>query len=246
MKLSVLTYLWHAPLKHERKKAYDADDVRMLQRQAARNLAASHQFACVTDRPELFDGDDDIVAVPIDTRIHIPGTCYAKLFPFSHRAQEFLGDYVLAIDLDSIIVGDITPLLRWNEDIILWRNPLHYWKSEALGCLSNIVDNPYCEYNASVVFHRCGSMCEVYHEFNPAAPQARDDQWYLSDIFAGICPEYTDNDGIYRTFRKNMTGPSVWGELPENARIITFPGDAAKPWNEATIRENPWILRHRN
>lgn len=245
MLLSVCCFLWGGKLKHSGKKAYEADDVRLLQRQVARNLSVPHQFVCVTDKTELFDNDSSIIAVPIDRRIYKPGTCFAKLHPFSPDAKRVFGDYVLSIDLDSIIVGDLEPLLRFNEDIVLWENPLYREKEDTTpSVLKQIVKNQYCAYNTSVMLHRCGSMCEVYNAFNPSDASLRDDQWYLSDILSDFCPCYTEEDGIWRLRRPDRKF-GISGDLPDGARIVTFPGDAAKPWDERTIRENPWIIQHR-
>ena len=241
MKFSIITYLWHAEPKQPWKKPYCSDDARILAGMAFQQVSIPYRFICITDRPEEFDGDPLVEAVPLDQRIHLKGTCYAKLFTFSPLAKELLGDYVLQIDLDSMIVGDVAPLCRWNEDLIMWRNPLY----NQYGYLNDLIENKYCQYNASVIFHKCGTMTDIYDMFDPEHPPARDDQWYLCDVLGHWPPSWGGRDGIYRIRRNGMPFSGISGELPGNARIVTFPGDSHKPWLENTIEENPWISEHR-
>src|SRR5690554_5947972 len=88
-----------------------------------RNLTVPHEFVVITDRPELFRGDTEIRAVPIDWTTHVPGRCFVKLMTFGPHMKERVGDRVLVMDLDTIIVGNLDAIVDRSEDLVLWRNP---------------------------------------------------------------------------------------------------------------------------
>ena len=229
MSLTVAAYQWG--------NKYSPDDVRRLQRMVKRYMTVRHTFAVITDKSQAFDADRDIHAIQMDMTTHIPGKCFAKLFTFHHLGGEIFGERILQIDLDSIIVGPLDPLVDRDEDLVMWRNPSRIpW------------DNPTkpgrCFYNTSLVLHRCGTMPWLRDAFDPTDPRCRDDQWWLSSLLGPDMPYWDGSDGVYRLGRDDTPGSGVNGVLPENARIVTFPGSEGK-WTEGRIREaNPWIEEH--
>lgn len=239
--LSVVTYLWSDPAVKAHKRPYAAEDVRVLQRMVARNLTAPHAFVVVTDRPEAFADDTAIRAVPIDWDKHVPGTCYVRLMTFSPQAELLLGKRVLQIDLDSVVVGSLDPIVSRDEKLVLWRNPLRWRFAD----LDHENAARLAIYNASIVLHRAGSMTELWNDFDPAHPIAKDDQWWLAFRVGMNCGYWDGRDGIYRLAHEKWPETGVGEALPKNARFITFPGDTAKPWQPDTIAKYPWIAGHR-
>jgi hypothetical protein len=240
MSVAVATYWWTpqgqaASGYHQ----YSPDDVRLLQRMVSRHMTAPHEFVVITDRPELFADDEHIRAGQIDWAKHVPGTCFVRLMTFSPAAREVIGERVLQIDLDTVIVGSLDDLVARTEDLVMWRNParIPYDAPVKAG-------RPY--YNTSILLHRTGTLPELWSGFNPARPMFRDDQWYLSDAL-GPDVAYFDGarDGIYRLAREDTPGSGVVAFLPENARIVTFPGSEGKPTSPRILEENPWIAEHR-
>jgi hypothetical protein len=239
--LTVITYWWtDAENKHVDKEWYGPDDVRRLQRQVKANLSSPHEFAVITDRPEAFADDADIRAIPIDYATHVPGRCYVRLMTFHPDGADIIGGRILQLDLDTLIVGSLDSIASRTADLVLWRNPARIpWESpEKPG-------RPY--YNTSLVLHRCGTMPDLWEKFNPQVhPRIiRDDQWWLADQLGPNVPYVDGSDGVYRLAREEDKRTGVWGEtLPDNARIITFPGSSGKP-NDPHIRaENPWIEQY--
>lgn len=227
--LTVATYLWG--------NKYTPDDVRRLKRMVTKYMTVPHQFAVITDKPYAFDGDKDIRAIPLDMSTHVPGTCFVRLFTFHKYGAAFFGERMLVLDLDSIIVGNIDPIVDRDEDLVMWRNPSRIpWDNPAMK------GRPF--YNTSIVLHRCGARPELRDWFSPQMPRSRDDQWWLSDMLGPDQPYWDGSHGIYRLGRDDTPGSGVVGELPANARIVTFPGSNGK-WTEPHIAAaNPWIGEH--
>ena len=78
---------------------YSHDEVRILQAQVARNLSRPHKFIALTDRQ--IDGVECLIPDEI-----WPGW-WSKILLFRYGATE----QNLYLDLDSVVVGDLAPLL---------------------------------------------------------------------------------------------------------------------------------------
>jgi hypothetical protein len=237
--ITVATYWWSPDSqKPSGYHAYGPDDVRLLQRMVARYMSQMHDFAVITDRPEFFADDEHIRAVPIDKTTHVPGTCFVRLMTFSPAARESIGEKVLQLDLDTVIVGGLDSIVSRTSDIVMWRNPSRIpWDAPSKA------GRPY--YNTSMLLHRTGTLTHIWEEFDPRAPRYRDDQWLLSDKLGPNVPYWDGSDGIYRLAREDTPGSGVSGTLPENARVVTFPGSEGKPWDAAIAAANPWIAEYR-
>lgn len=234
--LTVATYFWQPDHGSKFAAAYTPDDVRRLQRQAKKHLPVPHEFAVITDRPHMFDGDKNIRAIPIDWTTHVPGTCFVRLMTFHPNGAEIIGEKVLVLDLDTLIVGDLTPLVERDEDLVLWRNPTLHQSRPGRSL-----------YNTSVLLHHCGSMPDIWQHFIDAGKRvpAQDDQWYLSDALGPDVPYFDGRrDGVYRIAREDTPGSGVSGDLPANARIVTFPGSNGKWTLPHVAQANPWIEKH--
>jgi hypothetical protein len=240
MSVAVATYWWTpqgqaASGYHQ----YSPDDVRLLQRMVSRHMTAPHEFVVITDRPELFADDEHIRAVQIDWAKHVPGTCFVRLMTFSPAAREVIGERVLQIDLDTVIVGNLDSIASRTADLVMWRNPGRVpWERPQIGA-----SRPF--YNTSLLLHRCGTMTDIWEKFDPANPRYRDDQWYLSDILGPGAAYVDGSDGVYRLAREDTPGSGVDAVLPENARIVTFPGSAGKLSDPDVLARVPWVAEHR-
>lgn len=234
--LTVATYWWQPDPGSKFAAPYTADDVRRLAHAVGKHLTLPHEFAVITDQPNAFEGDRNIRAVPIDRTTHVPGTCYVRLMTFHPMVRYIIGEKVLQLDLDTLIVGNIDHLGSRTEDLVLWRNPALHPSRPGRSL-----------YNTSILLHRCGTMPELWQRFldkdtkAPAKP-AKDDQWYLSDMLGPDVPYFDGaRDGVYRIARQDTPGSGVWGALPANACIVTCPGSEGKADNPAVLAGNPWI-----
>lgn len=226
--LTVITYQWG--------NKYKPDDVRRLKAMVRRNLTVPHEFAVITDHPEDYP-DEDIKVIRIDWSKHVHGTCFVRLMTFHPAGVALIGDKVLQIDLDTIIVGNMNGIVSRYENLVLWRNPSRIpWDNPT------VPNRPF--YNTSIVMHRCGTMPWLWAKFDPMNPTCRDDQWWLSDRLGPNVPHWDGRDGIYRLGRSDTPGSGVDGSLPKNARIVTFPGSEGKWSDPKIIAANPWINEH--
>ena len=233
--VTICTYFWVPDAGSKFAAPYTANDVRRLQKMVAKNLTVPHEFAVITDRPYLFADDENIKAVTIDRTTHVPGTCYVRLMTFHPNGPEMIGDKVLVLDLDTLIVGNIDHLATREEDLVLWRNPARHPSKPGRSI-----------YNTSLLLHKCGTMPELWQAFvdlGKGKIPAKDDQWYLSDALGEDMPYFDgERDGVYRVApAPNDTRGGISGVLPANACIVTFPGSNGK-WSLPHIAAaNPWI-----
>lgn len=80
--------------------------VTRLRNMVARHLPEAHRFVCLTDSPI---DDVDVEQIDVSTRL-LPGW-WAKMNLFDRRLMP--SGRLLFFDLDTVIVGDLTPLAKW-------------------------------------------------------------------------------------------------------------------------------------
>src|SRR6185503_15518590 len=117
--ISVCCFLWRDDAR-QRSYTFDERHVITLRNMVARHLKLPHEFVCVTEREFIADV---IRCVLLDDRSHVPGTCGRKLTVWAPDAATRIGKRILALDLDMVIVDDITPLIDRPEPNVMFRNP---------------------------------------------------------------------------------------------------------------------------
>lgn len=108
-------------------RKFSAWHVNVLGRMLARQLRLPFTLTCITDDPAGID--EDIAAVPMPRRFEEAPRCRRRMQQFSRAfIHEALGltkraspARVLAIDLDVVLVDDITPIVDRPEPIVAWR-----------------------------------------------------------------------------------------------------------------------------
>lgn len=121
--ISVVTYLWRG--KREFRPAY----VNALARMVRQHLPEKHRFICVTDFTEEFAPEVEVIPMPkaamamsqivTPEREHFPSS-YPRLWTFSREARKVLGERVLLLDIDLVIIRDLRPLLKIDADFVGW------------------------------------------------------------------------------------------------------------------------------
>lgn len=225
--LTVVCWLWQGW-----RPVYTPEHVINLRNMLARHLRMPHRFVCVTDQPAIPGvecvplwgcpiGLADMPSVP---------NCYRRLKLF---ADESFGPAVLSIDLDCVILNDITPLVEraLPHDFMIMKG----------------YANPY---NGSLWFVRPGANSHVWTDLGPATIAAAREQrmadgrrFYGSDqsVMAYMLPDapmWTQADGLYQNVRQrklNVVDP----------RIVFFAG-RRKPWDsdwshEYQIHSRPMV-----
>ena len=224
--LTVVCWLWAGW-----RAIYGAVHVNALARMLREHLHMPHRLVCVTDRPDGIEcetfplWDDPHVA----TAPNKPN-CYRRLKLFAREARDWFGPRVLSMDLDTLIVGDITPLISAHDFRI---------------CAGR--SSPY---NGSMWLLTAGTRTAVWDTFHPVRSPALiatlrqpggtryygSDQAWISHVLPGEAT-WTEADGVHRFNARSLFEHRG---VPDGARILFFPTDA-KPWGERMRQRCPAI-----
>jgi hypothetical protein len=203
---------------------------------------------CVTDDPQGIDKDVNIVGLP--HYLMKMGVQFPKLFLFSREFEQESGveEAFLFLDLDVVILNDLSPLLETREDLRTWRNPRGY-KTRISHLLNR--RRPPCPYNTSIIKRRIGTCYEVWDDFtclravqtqyrngNIFGPMVGVDQSWLFQVYGLALPTWGSEDGVCRL--REYTSGAV---DPDRARVVFFPG-TSNPWDEDIVAAHGWIRRH--
>lgn len=223
-KIAVVCFLWGS--------RFGTDHVHVLFAMLRRHCRVPFAAYCVTDAP--FRNAADIRMMPLWSEFAEYGRCYRRLYMFRKDIGAlFPHERIVMLDLDTVIVGDMTPLLRRSA-------PLTIWRAHSIG------PRGYC-LNPSYINMVPGAASYIYDMFarNPWAEMtlARErgwsgsDQSVISHRLRGPFDVVTQADGVY-SYRDDRVVP-----LPADARMIGFYG-AGSP--EANHLQNtaPWIREH--
>lgn len=220
-RLTVVCWLWKDHrFPHRASWNYGPQHVLALRRMVSRHLRMPHRFVCVTDRQEI---GDDVETVPIWPDHAELGGCWRRLRLFASDAGGVPGERFLSIDLDCVILSEITWLVERPEDLVLLEDA-----------------SPRVDYNGSMWLLRRGSRRRVWDLFRGEQSRREirrrgllgTDQAWLTHTVPGE-RTWSTRDGIY-SYRWHVAGR----ELPSDARIVMFHG----PWDPETMTQD-WIRR---
>lgn len=233
--LSIVTFKWTPPANYRSK--YDAEAVNTLFRMVDRHYPLPHRNICVTDDAKGIDAGIEIVPLWKDhanvanpNGAHNP-SCYRRLKLFAPDAGQTFGERLVAIDLDTVIVGDLTELFSRAEDFVIWGQS----------------DYPRTQfYNGSLWMLKTGSRPKVWTEFDPKTSPRKalakgckgSDQGWFNYIIPNEAV-WGSKDGVY-SFRVHCA-KNGW-RLPEGARIVAFHGKQ-DPWGYFA-QQIDWVREH--
>jgi hypothetical protein len=201
------------------RPVYTAEHVHNLRAMLAKHLTIPHRFLCITDKPDEIPGIDtmQLWEAPHGLNGVTPGipSCYARLRLFSHWARDAIGEHILSIDLDSIIMSNIDDLITDDSFRILSGHASPYNGSMWM-VKPGIVDNLWARLNATTA-RRANRQ-----RHSDGSRYYGSDQAFMSHQIPNA-PTWGRDDGLYQ-YPHIMHGP-----VPENARVIFFAGPK-KPW----------------
>jgi hypothetical protein len=235
--LKVVCWKWK-PV-HGYRSQFGAVQVNNLFHMVQRHYHKPFEMVCITDDPTDIEPDVRIVSLrSIEKFQHLPSphggvnpACYRRLVMYSDEARDFIGERFVSVDLDVVIVDDVTPVWDVPEDFKIWGETLRR-----------------TPYNGSMQLMTAGARRQVYDDFNPdnSPRDARkagfdgSDQAWISYKLGPFEKRWNVNDGVY-SFRLHVKTRD--GKLPEGARIVFFEGQV-DPWTPYAAKLCPWIVEH--
>lgn len=216
---------------------YSKDHVNNLFLGACEHISTPFRFICLCDRDYPFL--PGIEKRFLDQSFILPGTRFPKLLFFHPFGREIFGERIFYIDLDSLIIGNLDPLVSREEDFLCWLNPSRF---------NPINSQRRTLLNSSVFSLAGGSKPQVWDEFDwIRTPKELKMQGMrgTDQVWISQCPPdavgLTKEDGVY-SFRvdlleKNLPCP------PADAKIISFHG-MIDPSMRALQEKYSWIKDH--
>jgi len=233
--MTVVCFKWHPYGGITYRSSYGPEQVAILRNMVARHYPAPHRFVCVTDDAR---GLKDIETIPLwHDYESIPSphgggnpSCYRRLKLFDPAIAELLGDRFIALDLDTVVVGDLTPIFDRPEPFVMWgETDKRSW------------------YNGSLILMTAGARAQVWTRFNPRtsprealrAGRFGSDQGWISHVLGKGEATFGRKDGVY-SYRVHLAPNN--NELPADARITCWHG-RLDPWSYAA-QQIPWVREH--
>lgn len=213
--LTVCCWKWGTLFSH--------DYVNRLRAALDRHLDIAHELVCVTDNAHGIDRRVRIVDLP-ETYSATP-RCRRRMQIFSRDFAAQIGHRILSIDLDVVIVGDITPLVDRPEPVVCWRVEYAQVYSGSFHLMdAGVLDGLWQLYKADPE-----GFPRLVQKNGVPSDQAMLN-WYLRDKSVA---EWSDADGLvtyfgdgYERFEHFGVGPSNQ-QLPAGGRIVVL-GSADK------------------
>ena len=218
--ITVVAWWWRKP---DGSHLFGPEYLDRMRNMLARHLHREHEFVVVTDSPALVPTG---IRTERITQWQDTPRCRRRIKQYDRTFAATLGTRILSIDLDVVLVDDITPLVDRREPIVCWR----------VGYAG--------VYSGSFVLYNFGALDGLYRAFLadpdgfPAScgPGVQSDQAMLNAWLADRdVPHWTDADGIRPYFgdgyeriaaRHGGICPAA-PDLPEGTRIVVL-GSADK------------------
>lgn len=223
-------------------KKYTAGHVNAIVNMVDRHLDMPHDFVLITDDAagvkdvvrivSLDDGAAKVPQIPL-----LPQrVAYRRVKLFAAAAKDTLGRRLLQLDLDTVIVDDITPLVDRPEPFVIWKSPS--------------VRAPGYAYNPSFILLDAGYRGDVYKAYRRdpegVALAARavgwtgTDQAVIAHLAGDSATTVDERDGIV-SFRDHLQRGAL--APPAGTRIVSFM-DRFDPADPVLQDQCPWIARH--
>lgn len=223
--LKVVCFKWqrtNAGYRLPQAVEYDFHHVKVLRNMVARHLHVPYEFICFTDKKPL-PKIDGVTVMPLWDKCRYLGGCFNRLYVFSKDMERIIGPRFLCLDLDCVVVDDITPLVTTDVDFKI----------------NSYIPNPFLDpkihppkdqyYNGAMFLMNAGARAQVWETFDPqVSPRILkqnpdyigSDQAWIRHTLGKKEVRWGKRDGVYE-FR--VLKPKT--VLPANARIVFFAGN---------------------
>jgi hypothetical protein len=234
--LRVVCWLWPQMSELYRSK-FSAEHVNTLRNMVERHYPHEHEVVCITNMPQGIDERvrivplwDDFASV-YSPHGHNQPSCYRRIRAFASDMADIIGPRFVSVDLDCVIVRDMSPLWNRPEDFVIYNYPMR--------------TTPY---NGSMWMMNAGAREKVYTDFDPIiSPQLAkkaglrgSDQAWMCYVLGSGEATWSYRDGVV-AWRSDLKRQSF--RLPDHARIVFFQGNT-DPWHPYALEKAPWIKEH--
>jgi len=214
MPLSVVVWKWGC--------LFSPTYVNRMRSMLERHLHLPHQLHCITEDPTGIDARVRIVPMPKEGAT--TPRCRRRMWQFAKERFVEFGDRMLCVDLDAVIVDDITPIVDRYEPIVCWRvGYANVFSGSFIMFDTGALDGAWQAYQRDPLgFPMSGG------EFN-GSDQAMINVWLRGKKVA----EWTERDGLVTWFGKGYEKKVMLGmgptnpQLPKGAKIVVL-GSADK------------------
>ncbi len=205
--------------------AYNAEYVAALAKGVAAHLDRPYEFVCFTDQPKAVEK----VARPIQVSAPAGRNCWwAKLEVFNPKHG--LTGRVLYLDLDTLIVGDLAPIVDFPAELALIPDGApNFHGKDGLACVK--------KFNASVEVANVEQFHSLYRAWTPKVMTRL---WSDQDLIAEVEPraqampiEWFPRLSSFQPLSK--VAP-VW---PAAAKVIL----TKVPKNHDAAKQYPWFAK---
>lgn len=221
MTVCFTTFLWKGW-----SPRYNAEHVNALGRQLRGHCKGDFRFVCVTDMPE---GITEAETMPLwpepDIKKFRRQNCFTRMRLFDPEINSQLGDVVMQIDLDAVILDDLMPLLEGFGDFKAMRG----WSAPLNGSMFAL--------RAGTNAHLWFDLIERKEAFfdlvmkNRAFGLIGSDQVWMS-LKIPNAEKWQEKDGIYQFSRASRP------DKRQGARVVFFAGHF-KPWDDVCRMKAP-------
>lgn len=222
--LSVVTWRWGA--------LFEPHYVNRLRSMLQRNLRVPHQLWCIG--PDTAGIDGAVRCIPGPQEFD-PFRCRRRLWQFAKERRALFGTRILVIDLDVVIIDDVTPLIDRSEPVVCWRvGYAGVYSGSFILCDTGALDGAWLAYQQATIAPR-----EVRW-----SDQAMLNAWLRTQP---PIAEWTERDGLVTWFGNGYEHKAHHGmsaatpEPPAGTRIVVM-GSADK----AVLDEQryTWVKKH--
>ena len=222
---------------------YGPDYVNRLYGMVARHLKRPFRFVCLTDEAAGVRAEVTCAPTPALPRIAQPKERgWSKIASFSPQLEGLLGDMVLYLDLDVVVMGPLDPLLEHPGAFPMIRDWYH--PVRLVG-------------NSSVYRYRPAERYALFDAFcadaDAIVTRIRNEQEFLSEYLEARGELSFWPRAWCQSFRVSCLAPwplRAWltPRPPEDCRVLIFHGEPkppqaliGRPGLFRTFRPSPWI-----